>query len=93
MATEAALTGHLAMHTNDAGGAITRQRGYHGRTGIHEVLVIDEVMRQLISERASQSTLMEYAVQRGFIDMRIDGIKKVVAGLTSIEEILRVSKG
>ncbi|MEO5657189.1 MAG: type II secretion system protein GspE, partial [Nitrospiria bacterium] len=70
-----------------------KQRGYRGRTGVHEVLVIDEVMRQLISEKASQSMLMEYAVGRGFIDMRIDGLKKIIAGVTSVEEVLRVSKG
>ena len=75
------------------GCAQCKQRGYRGRTGIHEVLVIDDVMRQLISEKAPQSTLVEYATQRGFIDMRIDGIKKVVAGITTVEEILRVSKG
>ncbi len=75
------------------GCAQCKQRGYRGRTGIHEVLVIDDVMRQLISEKAPQSTLVEYATQRGFIDMRIDGIKKVVAGITTIEEVLRVSKG
>jgi len=75
------------------GCAQCKQRGYRGRTGIHEVLVIDDVMRQLISEKAPQSTLVEYATQRGFIDMRIDGIKKVVAGITTVEEVLRVSKG
>ncbi len=75
------------------GCAQCKQRGYRGRTGIHEVLVIDDVMRQLISEKAPQSTLVEYATQQGFIDMRIDGIKKVVAGITTVEEILRVSKG
>lgn len=70
-----------------------QQRGYHGRTAIHEVLVIDDVMRQMISEKASQATLIEYAAQRGFVDMRIDGLKKVVAGITTVEEVLRVSKG
>lgn len=67
--------------------------GYRGRIAIHEILVIDDVMRQLISEKAPQSTLTEYALQRGFVDMRIDGLKKVVLGMTTVEEVLRVSKG
>ncbi|MBI3607325.1 MAG: Flp pilus assembly complex ATPase component TadA [Nitrospirae bacterium] len=75
------------------GCAHCKQRGYRGRTGVHEVLVIDDVMRQMISEKLPQSTLVGYAAQRGFIDMRIDGIKKVVAGITTVEEVLRVSKG
>jgi type II secretory ATPase GspE/PulE/Tfp pilus assembly ATPase PilB-like protein len=75
------------------GCAHCQHRGYRGRTAVHEVLVIDDVMRQLISEKAPQSTLTEYAVQRGFVDMRIDGLKKVVLGMTTVEEVLRVSKG
>ncbi|MEW6684361.1 MAG: GspE/PulE family protein [Nitrospirota bacterium] len=70
-----------------------QNRGYRGRTAIHEILVIDEIMRQMIGEKAPQATLMEYAGQRGFIDMRVDGLKKLVAGLTTVEEVLRVSKG
>lgn len=70
-----------------------QQRGYRGRTSIHEILMIDEIMRQMISEKTPQAILMEYASQRGFVDMRIDGLKKVVAGITTVEEVLRVSKG
>lgn len=84
---------HEVVFAKPKGCPQCKQRGYRGRTGVHEVLVIDEVMRQLISEKASQSTLMEYAVGRGFIDMRIDGLKKIIAGVTSVEEVLRVSKG
>jgi type II secretory ATPase GspE/PulE/Tfp pilus assembly ATPase PilB-like protein len=47
----------------------------------------------MISEKVSQATLMDYATQRGFVDMRIDGLKKLVAGFTTVEEVLRVSKG
>jgi type II secretory ATPase GspE/PulE/Tfp pilus assembly ATPase PilB-like protein len=47
----------------------------------------------MISEKAPQAILMDYAGHRGFVDMRIDGLKKVVAGITTVEEILRVSKG
>ncbi|MFZ5874773.1 MAG: GspE/PulE family protein [Nitrospirota bacterium] len=70
-----------------------QHRGYRGRTAIHEILIIDETMRQMISEKVSQATLTDYAAQQGFVDMRIDGLKKMVAGLTTVEEVLRVSKG
>ncbi|HET8761347.1 MAG TPA: ATPase, T2SS/T4P/T4SS family [Nitrospiria bacterium] len=75
------------------GCAHCQHRGYRGRTAIHEILIIDEIMRQMISEKVAQATLMDYAPQRGFIDMRIDGLKKMVAGLITVEEVLRVSKG
>lgn len=75
------------------GCAHCQHRGYRGRTAIHEILIIDEIMRQMISEKVSQAALMGYATQRGFVDMRIDGLKKMVAGLTTVEEVLRVSKG
>jgi type IV pilus assembly protein PilB len=75
------------------GCAHCQHRGYRGRTAIHEILVIDEIMRKMISEKVSQATLTDYAAQCGFIDMRIDGLKKMAAGLTTVEEVLRVSKG
>jgi type IV pilus assembly protein PilB len=75
------------------GCAACQQRGYKGRTGIHEVLVVDEAMRELISERAPTKTIAEHAKKMGFTDMRFDGIKKVLSGQTTVEELLRVTKG
>ncbi|MEW6324906.1 MAG: GspE/PulE family protein, partial [Nitrospirota bacterium] len=73
------------------GCAACQQRGYKGRTGIHEVLVIDEEMRGLISERAPAAALADHARKTGFTDLRFDGIKKVLSGQTTVEELLRVT--
>jgi len=75
------------------GCAACQQRGYKGRTGIHEVLVVDEAMRELISERASTKAIEAHAKKMGFTDMRFDGIKKVLSGQTTVEELLRTTKG
>jgi type IV pilus assembly protein PilB len=69
-----------------------KQRGFRGRVALHELLVIDDAMRQMISDRASHSELLRYATSHGFYDMRIDGIRKLAAGLTTIEEVLRETK-
>lgn len=67
--------------------------GYKGRIAIHEVLVADEAIRALISERAPAAQIRDHAVQAGFIDMRLDGIRKIIKGVTTLEEVLRVTRG
>jgi type IV pilus assembly protein PilB len=67
--------------------------GYKGRIAIHEVLVADDPTRTLIGERASAATIRDHAVQAGFIDMRLDGIRKIIKGITTLEEVLRVTRG
>jgi type IV pilus assembly protein PilB len=67
--------------------------GYKGRVAIHEVLVADEAIRGLISERAPAAAIRDRAVQTGFIDMRLDGIRKIIKGITTLEEVLRVTRG
>ncbi len=66
--------------------------GYKGRTGIHEVLRVDETIRQLITERASTSQIRRAALRTGLRDLRFDGLRKAVAGVTSLEEVIRVTK-
>jgi type IV pilus assembly protein PilB len=66
--------------------------GYKGRTGIHEVLAIDGPIRELITNKASLGMIREEAARKGFKDMRFDGLKKVIAGITSSEELLRVTR-
>ncbi len=66
--------------------------GYKGRIAIHEILVADETIRNLISERASLTAIRSHATQTGFINMRLDGVRKVVRGLTTLEEVLRVTR-
>jgi general secretion pathway protein E len=69
-----------------------RHTGYHGRTGIFELMLIDSDLRQLILERASADTLKKQALANGMQDLRKSGWEKVKQGVTSIEEVLRVSQ-
>ena len=65
--------------------------GYRGRTGIYELIVVDDEMRQLIHDRASESAMTRHARQ-ATPGIRQDGWRKVLAGETSIEEVLRVTR-
>jgi type II secretory ATPase GspE/PulE/Tfp pilus assembly ATPase PilB-like protein len=66
--------------------------GYKGRIAIHEVLAADEIIRNLITEKVPLASIRTYAVQTGFMNMRLDGVRKVVRGLTTLEEVLRVTR-
>ncbi len=66
--------------------------GYKGRTGIHEILTVDGPIRELITNKASLGMIREEALRKGFKDMRFDGLKKVIAGTTTSEELLRVTR-
>lgn len=61
---------------------------YIGRTGIHELLVIDDDLRALILQRVDSSSIRNAALRRGFETLRMDGGRKVLAGITSVEEVL-----
>jgi type IV pilus assembly protein PilB len=64
--------------------------GYRGRMGVHEVLVMTEALERLTVERATADEIQRQAVAEGMLTLRQDGYEKVKAGLTSIEEIMRV---
>ncbi len=64
--------------------------GYSGRTAIGEVIIFDDEMRQMVAEAAPVSVMKERAKAKGTTFMKDDGIKKVLSGVTSIEELLRV---
>jgi type IV pilus assembly protein PilB len=65
--------------------------GYSGRTGLYEVMPISDALREMILNRASASEIKEQAVREGMITLRGDGIIKLKAGITSLEEVLRES--
>lgn len=65
--------------------------GYSGRTVIGEVMYIDDDIKQLIYEGASAITLKQTAIQRGMMLLREDAVRKVVDGITTIEEVIRVA--
>ena len=69
-----------------------KQSGYWGRTGIFELLIVDERIKQLISEKASPQIIRETARETtGMISLRDDGLKKVLKGITTLEEVDRVA--
>lgn len=66
--------------------------GYLGRIGIFEVLVIEETISKLILEHASSVTIEERAVEKGMVTLKQDGFLKVLEGITTMEEVLRVAQ-
>ena len=67
--------------------------GYRGRLGIYEIFQIDDQVRNLIFEQVSSTELRIKARELGMRTLREDGLRKVVAGITTLEEILRVTMG
>jgi len=66
--------------------------GYRGRLAIHEVLNVDDDIRQLITEKASTSEVRRTAAAKGFRDLRFDALRKAVAGLTTLDEVIRTTR-
>lgn len=68
-----------------------KHTGYKGRTGLFEIIVIDEHIRELIMTKTPASLIKEAAAKHGAVSLREDGLSKVETGITSIEEVLRVT--
>jgi type II secretion system protein E len=69
-----------------------RQLGYQGRLAIYELLVLNEGLRPLILNRSSSTTIAQKAMEQGMRTLRTDGWNKVKGGITTIEEVLRVTQ-
>jgi general secretion pathway protein E len=67
--------------------------GYSGRMNIAEVLLISDSVRQLVTQRATASAIQQLGIKEGMDTMYRDGLAKVLRGLTSFEELMRVSEG
>jgi general secretion pathway protein E len=67
-------------------------KGYFGRTGIFELLVIDNEIRSMITDRIDSQSIKNRAASRGMKTLRQDGIDKVLGGITTLEEVLRVTQ-
>jgi len=65
--------------------------GYRGRVAIHELLVLDDHLKQMVIERKSDSTYRAYLKEKGFTTMLEDGLEKVKQGLTTISEVIRAT--
>jgi general secretion pathway protein E len=92
-ASELALLGSAAtVLYRPAGCAACAHSGYRRRTGIYELLRVNDDLRRLIHDRVAEQSLREYALQHGMQGMRQDGVRLVLSGVTSLEELLRVTR-
>jgi general secretion pathway protein E len=66
--------------------------GYRGRTGIFELLVLDDDIRTLILKNYDSNTIKRTATDKGMLTLRQDGAEKILKGITTIEEVLRVTQ-
>jgi len=66
--------------------------GYHGRSGIFELLIINEGARQLVLKHSSSDIIKNFAVSQGMRTLREDGWRKVREGTTTVSEVLRVTQ-
>ncbi len=73
------------------GCAACNQTGYRGRTGIHELLLVDEKVREMMHEGVGEQAIERY-IRTSTPSIREDGCSKVLAGETSLEEVLRVTR-
>jgi general secretion pathway protein E len=68
------------------------QTGYRGRTGIYEIMMINEHVQNLIYKRETAGTIKRVALDAGLQTLRMDGARKVLGGVTTIAEVLRVTQ-
>lgn len=71
---------------------VCRNTGYVGRVGIYEVMIMSDALREAIMKKADADTLKKVAIKDGMTTMLEDGLAKVKMGVTTIEELLRVTK-
>ena len=67
-------------------------RGYKGRTGIYELMVVDDALRRLIHDATSEPEIRDYLARQHMVSLREDGQRWVVDGTTTAEEVLRVTR-
>jgi len=80
-----------AGYRQAAGCPLCTQTGYHGRSGIFELLVVDETIRDAIMSRASAAEIQARAVANGMTTLLQDAVERARRGETTVEEVLRVT--
>jgi len=68
------------------------QTGYRGRTGIYELLVLDDEVRRLIGAKADSSVIKQAGIAKGMITLKQEGAMKVAQGVTTTEEVMRITQ-
>ncbi len=90
----------LELRTGGEGATVYRAKGcdacfhtgYLGRSAIYELLILDDDIRQLIMKSSDSSTIKALAVEKGMQSLRQDGAVKVLTGITSVDEVVRVTQ-
>src|SRR5579883_675527 len=78
--------------TEGAGCEDCARTGYRGRSGIYELLIVNDAIRKLILDHASADMIRDAAIRQGMRTLREDGWKKVREGVTTISEVVRVTQ-
>ncbi|MBN1393357.1 MAG: type II secretion system ATPase GspE [Sedimentisphaerales bacterium] len=68
------------------------QTGYRGRTGVYELMMVNEEIQEMIYKRETAGAIKKAAINAGLQTLRMDGARKVLAGITTIAEVLRVTQ-
>jgi type IV pilus assembly protein PilB len=71
---------------------VCRNTGFKGRTGVFEVLVMDDEVRELVVDKVSTEVIKKKAIEMGMREMRDDAIKKALLGVTTLEEALNTTR-
>jgi len=66
--------------------------GYKGRSGIFELMILDDSINDLILKTSDSNSIEHMAVDRGMLTLRQDGAMKVLKGVTTVEEVLRITQ-
>jgi type II secretory ATPase GspE/PulE/Tfp pilus assembly ATPase PilB-like protein len=66
--------------------------GYSGRVGLFEVMIVTEKLRRMVTKKASSDEIKDAAIKEGMTSMLEDGLRKVLVGVTSLQEVLRATK-
>lgn len=83
--------GQVIYSAAQSGCAACRSTGYYGRTAIYEIVMVTPAIQDLIAQKANANTLLKQARRDGFISMREYGWQKVLDGVTTLEEVVRVT--
>ena len=91
--TEVAQPDRVRLEAYRPGGCeACNHTGYRGRLGIFELMLVDDPIRELINQNVDAKTIKRKAVEGGLVALRADGARKVLAGVTSIAEVLRATE-
>jgi general secretion pathway protein E/type IV pilus assembly protein PilB len=85
--------GEIPTLFRGAGCKACRGTGYRGRTGIYELMVTDDEIRDLCSQRISAGVIRRKALEKGMMTLRQDGYRKVLSGQTTVDEVVQATIG